>query len=161
MSERVYTIKLNAQTLGTNAGDILCVYASSSMAFKVREIRLGQTASVTIGNLAVDLKTLPATVTTGSGGSSVTPDPVNPSDVAATITARMLDGIAGGAAASSSGTVIHRPDVYNPINGYLYQPLSPDDMIIIKPTWAFSFSLVTIPSPSQLSYGYMTVEELF
>lgn len=67
--------------------------------------------------LDVEIIRLPATVTVGSGGTSVTPTPVMPSDTAAGFTARANDTTK----ATTSGTaLVEHPDMMNNRAGWPY-----------------------------------------
>src|SRR5579863_2984347 len=99
MTQRVYTVAFkNVSIAGVQ--DVVGIYAGSSKALEIHEVRLGQTTITTAAQLRLTLRRLPATVTSGSVGSAVTPIPQNKNDVAATFTARANDTTQ----ASTSGT---------------------------------------------------------
>lgn len=156
MTGRVYTIEFDNVSVAA-VQDALAVYAGSGMAFKVHEVTLGQITATSIGNLRLTLKRLPATVTAGSGGSTPTPRKLNNGDAAATVTAHANDTTQ----ATTSGTSqTLRGDIFNVINGFLYQP-APDDRPVIAPGQAFIVSLDSAPASAQTMSGTVTIEELF
>jgi hypothetical protein len=152
---RVYTVNFASVAVST-AQDLITIFTGAK-AVRLHSAVIGQTTAATVGNLAVSIKRLPATVTAGSGGTTPTPQPVSPNDTAATITAHANDTTrttTGGTAA------VMVADVFNVINGYLYLP--PDeDRIVVGPSQALVLSLDTAPGSSETMSGTITVEELF
>jgi hypothetical protein len=106
--------------------------------------------------LEVVLLYLPATVTVGSGGSSVTPSPQIINDAAAGFTARINDT----SKATSSGTIVSRhPDGWNTRIPYVYMP-PPEHRDIVANAAAIVFRLNSTPSSSLTVLGEMRVREL-
>lgn len=156
MAGRIYTVT-KAATNVSGVQDLLNLTATAGMAFKVHEIVISQTGQTTVGNLNFSLKRLPSAVTTGSGGTAVTPQKMNNGDVAATVTARANDTTQ----ATTTGTAsVLRAEAWNPINGYQYMPY-PDDQPVIAPSQAFIVSLDTIPAATISLSVSATIEELF
>lgn len=151
---RVYTIGFNAVTISA-VQDLFSVAATTSMAFEVHWIQLGQVTQNTVGQARLRLRYLPATFTVGSGGAAATPKPINPDDAAATVTGRTNDTTQ----ATTSGTAVDIPDVWNLLNGYLWMP-PVDDRPVIKPSAAFVLSLDSVLS-SLVCSGAMAFGELF
>jgi len=153
---RVYTMQFNNVAV-TAVQDLLAIYPGASMAIKIHEVIVGQITATVLGNLRISLKRLPATVTSGSGGSAGVIQSINPSDAAATSTGRTNDTVQ----ATTSGTSqIMRSDIYNVLNGYIYLPPI-EDRIIIKPSQAFIVSLDTAPASSETMSATLVYEELF
>jgi hypothetical protein len=102
----------------TAAQDILCAYAAATKKLQVLAIEIGVSGQTTVGNYPMRLRYLPATVTSGSGGASVTPHNVNPDGAAASFTARRNDTTQ---ATTGSTAVDYIATMLNPINGYYWQ----------------------------------------
>lgn len=99
--------------------DILAAYAASNKKLQLLGVEIGANGQTTIGNYPVRIRYLPATVTAGSGGGSVTPHNVNPDGASAGFTAHRNDttqATTGGTAADLVATQL------NPINGYYWTP---------------------------------------
>jgi len=87
------------------------------MAVELHGLVIGQVTGTTVANLKISVKRLPATVTSGSGGSAATPQKMMRGDAAATATARTNDTTQ--ATTSGSASVLHS-DVFNTVNGYQF-----------------------------------------
>jgi hypothetical protein len=126
------------------------------MAFEVISINIGQVTATTVALLAITLKHLPATVTAGSVGTAPTPAPDDPTDAAATVTARANDTTQ----ATTSGTATTMlADVMNVVNGYQWIfPVGGRPQC--KLSEAMSLSLNTAPATLTMS-GSMKIRELF
>ena len=156
MTQRVYAVPFKNVSIAA-AQDVIGIYAGTTKALEIHEIRLGQTTITTAAQLRLTLRRLPATVTSGSAGAAATPVPQNKNDTAATFTARVNDTTQ----ATTSGTALdYTPDVWNLINGYdmLY---APEDRPVINPNEAFIVSLDQAPGQSMNSSGVAIVAELF
>lgn len=151
-SERTYNITFRGVSVSA-AQDLCAAYAGASMAIEVVSIVLGQITQTTVENLAISLKHIAATVTAGSGGSSFTPVPDNPTDAGSTFTARIND------TSQASGTTLYpHADVFNEVNGYQWIfPKRPS----AKPGEALVFSLDSAPAAARTMSGTMKVRELF
>jgi len=106
----------------TAAQDVLAAYAAATKKLQLLAVELSANGQTTVGNYPMRLRYLPATVTSGSGGSSVTPRNVNPDGATASFTARRNDttqAVTGGTASDYVATQ------FNPINGYYWQPPTP------------------------------------
>ena len=102
--------------------DILTAYAASTKKLQLLGVELSANGQTTVGNYPIRLRYLPATVTAGSGGGTVTPHNVNPVGAAASFTARRNDtgqATSGGTIADIVATQL------NPINGYYWTPPVP------------------------------------
>jgi hypothetical protein len=106
--------------------------------------------------LDIELVYLPATVTVGSGGTSVTPAPLSVNDAAAGFTARANDTTK----ATSSGTAIVRhPDGMNSRIPWVYSPPSEHDDVVANAA-AIVLRLNTTPADAILMSGKLVVREL-
>lgn len=113
---RVYTVKF-ANVSVSAVQDLIAAYCGASMAVELHGIVIGQITGTTVQELQISVKRLPATVTTGSGGSAPTPQKISRGDAAATFTSRVNDttpATTGGTAAT-----LHS-DVFNVVNGYQF-----------------------------------------
>lgn len=155
-SGRTYTIPFRGVAV-TAAQDLVCVYAGASMAFEVISINVGQITDTSVELLPISLRHLPATVTAGSGGTTPTPVPDNPTDAAATVTAHVNDT----SQATTGGTATYpHADVFNEVNGYSWvfpERARPS----AKLSEAISFSLDGAPGASRTMSGSMKIRELF
>ncbi len=96
---------------------------------------------------------LPATVTDGSGGSSPTPEPLDPGDAAASFTSKANNTTQ----ASSSGTATTlEANGCHIYSGYDYAFPRPP---VIGPSESFVFALMTAPAASTHFSGSVVVEE--
>src|SRR5579862_160074 len=108
MTQLVYSVPFKNVSISA-IQDVIGIYAGSSKALEIHEVRLGQTTITTATQLRLTLRRLPATVTAGSGGTTPTPIPQNKNDTAATFTAHANDATTQ---ASTSGTALdYTPDV--------------------------------------------------
>jgi hypothetical protein len=155
MARGVYAIQFNNVSV-TAAQDLLCAYAGATRKLLIHGVVIGQITQTTIGNLRIRGVRLPATVTTGSAGTSVTPAKTDPTDAAATFTARANDTTQ----ATTSGTAVAQfADVWNPINGYqMFWP--PADRPKVDLSEAFSLSLDQAPAAGITTNATLWVEEL-
>lgn len=155
VSGRIYTMSFQDVTLSA-VQDALAVYAGSSKVFAVLSVNLGQITGTSVANQRVRLRYLPATVTSGSGGSAGTLKPFVSGDAAATITGRINDTTQ----ATTGGTAVDLwDDQWNIINGFLWVPPSPSRPPVIGLSGAFIVSLDSAPS-SIVASGSVVVEEL-
>lgn len=152
---RLYAVTFD-NVAATAVQDLISVTATANMAIRIHEAAVGQIDLTTVSSLRVALRRLPATVTAGTGGNAFTPVKLQNGDAAATATARIND--TGVATTSGSATVIVA-DTFNVLNGFLWLP-APEDRIIIAPSQALVFSLLTAPTSCHIS-GRVIFEELF
>lgn len=103
----------------TAAQDILAAYASSGKKLQLLAVELSANGQTTVGNYPIRLRYLPATVTPGSVGSSVTPQNTNPDGASPSFTARRNDTTQATTSGTASDWVATQ---FNPINGYYFQP---------------------------------------
>lgn len=106
--------------------------------------------------LDVELIYVPATVTVGSGGNSMTPVPDLVNDTAAGCTARINDTTK----ATTSGTLVNaHSDGWNVRIPYVYLP-PPEQRRVVANAAAIVFRLNTTPNDSVTCNGTMKIEEL-
>lgn len=106
--------------------------------------------------LRVELIRVPATVTVGSGGSAMTPNPLATNDAAAGFTARVNDTTV----ATTSGTNLNLDsDGINSRQPYIYLPL-PEHRPMVANAQAIVCRLVTTPNDALSVNGTMIVREL-
>lgn len=152
---RIYAIPFRNVAVAA-VQDLIAAYCGASMGVALHGFTIGQITGTTVQNLNISVKRLPATVTSGSGGTSVTPQKMGRGDAAATITARANDTTQ----ATTSGTagVLHG-DVFNTVNGYqFFWP--PNDQPVIGLSEAAVISLDTPPAAPMTMSGTLIVEEL-
>ena len=144
----------------TGAQDLTLIKGGTGKILRILRVWVG---SVSVANpaiaptsqsLSIRCRTLPTTVTNGTGGSAATPIPFDPGDTAATFTARVNDTVK----ATTSGTA-----VTNYENGaHIY---SGDDHVFPNPpivgsTSAFVFEMLSIPNGTVNLSGGVEVEEI-
>lgn len=113
---RLYTVEF-ANVVVAASQDLLAMYAGNK-AFRLKAFNMGQITATGVAYSQFSVRRLAATVTTGSGGTVVTPIPLLPGSAAAVVTSRANDTTK----ATTSGTnLILHTDVINWINGYAYQ----------------------------------------
>jgi hypothetical protein len=112
----IYTVQCSNLSV-TTVVDLLAAMAGSGRKLVIHAVDINAKGQSAVANLRMRLVRLPATVTNGSGGSSVTPQKTDPLDAAAGFTARAGDtsqATTGGTASSE-----HSFD-FNPITGYTF-----------------------------------------
>lgn len=156
LSGRLYTLDVNGVSVSA-VQDLLAVYAGATKILAPVSVNIGQITGTTVANLRVRLRYLPATVTSGSGGSAATPRPYVPGDVAATATGRINDTTQ----ATTSGTAVDLwTDQWNTVNGFLWVPPIIGRPPVIGLSGAFIVSLDTAPGSAITVNASVTFEEL-
>lgn len=137
--------------------DLIALYCGASMAVELHGVDIGQITGTVVQNLRISVKRLPATVSSGTGGNSATPQKLMRGDAAATVTARINDT----AQATTTGTaVVLHSDVFNTVNGFqFFWP--PADMPTFGLSEAAVISLDTAPSSALVMSGTLYFAELF
>lgn len=156
---RSYTVPFSNVSV-TALQDLFALYTASNLGpIMLDEVRLGQISSPFVANLRIEFHVLTPTVAAGSGGTTPTPVPEVPGDAAALTTAHVNDTTP--ATVSGGGVdTLWFADVYNVVNGYLYQP-APKNKRIISRTNALIIKLPVAPASAQSSNGTITFTELF
>lgn len=135
--------------------DILAAYAAATKKLRCLGIELAANGQTTVGNYPIRLRRAEATVTPGTGGTTPTPNNVNPGGAAASFTAHAND-----TSQATAGTVI---DVvasqFNPINGYYWEPPTRGEPPGADLSDAFILSLDGAPSGINVS-ATMWLEEI-
>ncbi len=91
MGQRIYVVPIENVTIGTAVQDIFSLLAGASNGIELHHIHLEANVSAEAA-LRLRLKRGTATVTQGSGGSNVTPAPVDANDAASSgVTAHIND----------------------------------------------------------------------
>jgi hypothetical protein len=150
----MYSVGFTGVTISA-VQDLIAIYAGANMALELHMIKLSQVTQSTIGGLKLRIRHATATVTSGSGGNSATPNPVLPNDAAATATARINDTTQ----ATTSGSFKDLPDGWDLPFGFLWMPPE-SGRIVIKPNEALILSLDSTPS-ALVASGYAFFGELF
>lgn len=152
---RFYTISCQGVS-ATAVQDVLGAYAGTSRKLLIHAFEIGANGQTTVGNYRLRLRRVPATVTSGSGGSAATPRPADPNDAAATFTARANDTTQ----ATSTGTIVDLwSNEFNPINGTWWQVPFRDAAFLIDLSQACVLSLDSISGTLNLNAS-MLIEEL-
>lgn len=156
MAGRVYTMAFK-QVAVTAVQDLLALYTgANSIPIEIHEVTIDQVTASTVGNLAISLKRLPATVTSGSVGAAGVINTTRVGDAAATVTGRVNDTTQ----ATTSGTAVNlAATAFNVINGFFWRP-QVEDRPVIKSSQAFIVSLDTAPGSSETMSGTIVFAEL-
>lgn len=153
---RAYSIQFNNVTVAA-LQDLIALYCGANMACELHGFTIGQVTGTTVQNLRFSIKRLPATVTSGSGGSVATPQKILRGDVAATATARVNDTTQ--ATTSGTAAIIHA-DALNTVNGYqFFWPAQ--DAPTFGPNEAAILSLDQAPASGLTMSGTLYFGELF
>ena len=156
MPGRVYSAVFEGVTVSV-AQDFFELTAPATAAVCVREIHITQDDNETSQQLPVKLIRVPATVTSGSGGSAPTPRKMENGSPAAAATVEANNTTV----ATTSGTLeILRRIGDNVLNGWHWVFL-PETMLWLAPSGVLVVRLVTAPSPSALTMsGEIVWEEI-
>lgn len=153
---RLYTASFEDVSVAA-AQDLISLLATPNMALRIHRIVLGQRSLTTWEAKPIRLRRFPVTVTVGSGGSAPTPRTIEPSDAAATATARANDTTA----MTSSGTALTiHTRMFEFLNGVDWV-LMPRETILIRPSEGFALNLPTAPSGATNMSASVTFEEMF
>lgn len=153
---RAYSVSID-QIAVSAAQDLFGLYAGANMAFRLLRIELGQRSLTSWEAKPIKLIRMPATVTTGSGGTTPTPQKFNNGDAAATVTAHINDTVAMTTSGSAS---ILFARTWEFLNGFFWLP-TPREEIVIAPSQALAVNLPVAPSASMTVSGTIEFEEVF
>ena len=153
---RIYSVTYNGTI--TNAGgntDLLNITPADDKPVKLRGFSLGQISEV--GDVAeeglrITVKRLPATFTVGSGGSAVTPGPMDSADVAAGCTTRCNDTTVS----TTSGTAIVLDEIGWNERNTPFEHWYPDDRFCPKVKGAEGLAVVLETTPADDFTGCFT-----
>ena len=135
------------------AADKICIIESFNLG--VAGVQ-GQSGDSKEELLDIELIYLPATVTVGSGGNSMTPTPLSVNDTAASFTARINDT----SKATTNATAVNRlSDCWNTRIPYIWLP-PPEHRNIVANAAAIILNLNSTPGSSLTCNGSMMVREM-
>lgn len=155
MLGRIYTAIFEGVSVSA-AQDLFSIRPGNNKPCRIHEIHITQDTGETSEQLPVRLRRLPATVTAGSGGSAVTPQPVPSTDTATGATVRANDTTI----ATSSGTAVTiRRMGDNVLNGW-HWVFTPEVRPEVLPGEALVVHLPTAPGAALTMSGEMVFEEL-
>lgn len=129
---RIYTVVYQG-TLANASGDIdlVEILPADDKPVKLRGMKIGQISEVgdtAEEGLRVSIIRLPATVTSGSGGSAATPTPMDSGDAAAGFAAE----VANSTVATTNGTAVIIEEIGWNLRGSPYETWWPDPMFSPK-----------------------------
>jgi hypothetical protein len=153
---RIYTISFSKISV-SSVQDLWNVAATSSMAFELHSINLGAEGVSAAEEVTISISRLTATVTNGTGGSSVTPASISPTQTGATVTARRNDSTTRASTSGSTTNLFY--DTWQLTNGYIYQ-WAPEDRLQFSLSQNMIIGLETAPAASHNVSGSITVAEL-
>lgn len=151
---RIYTVVFEKVTVAA-VQDLFQIKGATGKTLRIKEVSVSCVDATlpTACMLALRCRFLPATVTDGSGGTTPTPQKVDPGDAAASFTALVNNTTP----ATTSGTAVKiRDDGCHIYAGYSYAFPKPPE---IGPSESFVFELITAPAASSTLSGTATVEE--
>lgn len=152
---RAYTITFENVSV-TAAQDLVQLKGAAGKICRVKRVWVGasNTTLVTAQGLQTRCRFLPATVTDGSGGSAPTPQPLDPGDAAASVTAKVNNTTK----ATTSGTasiLMERGD--HIFSGVDFPFVNPP---IVGPSESFVFELLSTVTGTVSLSGGIDVEEM-
>jgi hypothetical protein len=152
---RAYSVVFSGVSV-TAAQDLFQIIGAAGKTLKVKRIALSDVDTTLPAGQMLQLRArfLPATVSNGSGGSSPTPQPMDPGDAAASFTAKANNT----SKATTSGTAV----VLYAGGCHLFSGLdySFTKEPIIGPSEAFVFELLSTVSATCIMSGQVDVEEI-
>ena len=158
---RMYTVEFSDTAVATASGDVdfFEILPAANKPIRVHAVYLSQSSDV--GDAAeemlrVKIMRLPATVTSGTGGSSATPVPLDVNDAASGATCEVLNT----AVATTSGTGLDvHPDAFNIRVGWPYMP-TPEMRLRAQNTEAIIVRLMAAVTDELTMSGVLYFEEL-
>lgn len=136
--------------------DLFELTAPATASVVLLEVHITQDDSESSEQLAVQIKRVPATVTSGSGGASVTPRPLRSGDVAASATVERNNTTQ----ATSSGTIVTlRRSGENVLSGW-HWVFTPETGIWLPPSGVVVVSLPAAPAAALTMSGEIVFGEL-
>jgi hypothetical protein len=138
------------------AQDFVQILGGSGKMLRIKRVKWGCTDTTLAAGQAIQTRCrlLPATVTTGSGGTTPTPRPLDPGDAAATFTGQVNN--TSKATTSGTATIIDE-DGSHLYAGYSFSfPVPP----VVGPTAGFVFEMLSTPSATVHISGLVEVEEM-
>ena len=154
MYGRIYTVRV-APTAVSAALDFLEIVPATDKPVIVHKVVITPMDSETNQQVQVSVRTLPATLTSGSGGSSPTTGPLNSHSAAAAFTAEAFNTTR----ASTSGTAVyHCNEAFPSQGGFEYLPDVAERPVVFAGQ-AFVVGIEETMSGATVG-GYAVVEEL-
>lgn len=152
---RMYSASFSGVSVSA-AQDLFELAAAAGVAVVIHEVHISQDASETSEQLPFTIKRIPATVTSGSGGSTPTPRKMAPGDAAAASTVEANNTTR----ATSSGTIetIRRMSE-NILNGF-HIVCTPETRIVVPPSGTIVVGLETAPGAALTMSGELIFEEI-
>ena len=152
---REYTVVFTAVTVSA-AQDLFQIIGAAGKILRIKRMALSDidTSLPTAQMLELRARFLPATVSNGSGGSSPTPQPLDPGDAAASFTAK--------ANSTSKATTGGTASVLYSGGCHIYAGIDYSFTVppIIGPSESFVFELLSTVSGTCTMSGQIDVEEL-
>jgi len=133
----------------TVAQDLFEINAPATASVMVHEFRVGQVTKTTTEFLRINVAR--STGASGSGGSAVTPIPLDVLDTAFAGTCE-----ANNTTIATTLTVVE-PLIWNVVTEYIWMP-TPECRILIGPSGRLVFSLITVPAASMTMSGTVKFE---
>lgn len=140
--------------------DFFELLAPADMVVKIHEIRITQhteAGDAESEQLLFEIKRASGSYTSGSGGTTPTPAPLNFGDAASTVTLEANNTSQAAAGTGALTTLLSAAD--NIHNGFHYLP-TPETQIILSPSQALIVSLGAAPQDSITFDGYIVFEEI-
>ena len=152
---RVYTATFSGVSVAA-AQDLFELTVGAAVAAKLLEVHITQDASEVSEQLPVTIKFIPATVTSGTGGASVTPRRTSRGDAAATCTVERNNTTR----ATSSGTIEEiRRLSENVLNGW-HWVFTPETALELPPSGVVVVGLETAPGAALTMSGEIVFGEI-
>ncbi len=154
MYGRLFVVPFNAVNC-LLAQDLFQILPVTDKPCVIHQVVVTADASITNQQIKITLRRLPATVTSGSGGTAPTPVPLSSHSSAAAFGAQVNNTTR----ATSSGTpVFYGPEGFQQQAGYEYHPGQDEEHPILYAGEAFVVGLET--AAAVVLSGYCQVEEL-
>lgn len=163
MTGRVYKVPIDqAAIVSSGAQDIFFVSCGSSVPVMLEEVRLDPVAT-SVTNYFVKVTRF-TTFTAATGGTSITPRPVNYGDAAFSGLSQIFT--TGQATSTNTSTALNvakqvmDAGTWNLVNGWSWQPIDPDHRITITSGGALSVAIETTTTTSAVVNGCVTIREM-
>lgn len=148
MAGRVYSVPFINLGLSTNKQDLWALTTSSTVPATIEEIRLDPCAT-SVSEFAISLSLFTSTYTAGSGGSSATVAKRNPNEAAASSSCKLQNTTQ--TVVNTGAKLVMDAGMWNLVNGWYWQPISPDHNIIMPVSSCFVVSLDSTPASQNVS----------
>lgn len=153
---RHYSVQFNAVTV-TVAQDLFEVVASATKPFLITGYEIGQTSDVgDAGEEILRVQIIRGHTTSGTGGTAVTPTPLDPSDTAFGGTAEANNNTT---IASAGTTVTLHNGLWNVRLPYVWQPI-PEQFVVVAANTRVVLRLPSAPADSLTVSGTIWISEI-